>query len=50
MKKIFLSLISIILLLITLIIIYLSVIGYETEKFNSLLEGKGKIKFFQYKN
>ncbi len=45
MKKIFLSLISIILLLITLIIIYLSVIGYETEKFNSLLEGKVKSSF-----
>ena len=44
MKK-FLSLISIILLLITLIIIYLSVIGYETEKFNSLLEGKVKSSF-----
>ncbi len=45
MKKTILTVISITSLFITLTIIYLSIFGYETEKFNSLLENKVKSNF-----
>ncbi len=40
MKKIFLSIVSLIALLLLSIIVFLSTAGYETDKFNSLLENK----------
>ena len=40
MRKIILSLITLILILIVIITVYLSIIGYETDKFNSILENK----------
>ncbi len=40
MRKIILSLITLILTLIAIITAYLSIIGYETDKFNSFLENK----------
>ena len=42
MKKIFLSIVSLIALLLVTIIVFLSTAGYETDKFNSLLENKIK--------
>ena len=45
MKKTILILTSATFFFITLIIIYLSVFGYETEKLNSLLENKVKSNF-----
>ena len=40
MRKIILSLITLIVILTLIITAYLSIIGYETDKFNSFLENK----------
>ena len=42
MRKIFLSVVSLIALLLISIIVFLSTAGYETDRFNSLLENKIK--------
>ena len=43
MRKIFLLVVSLIAVLLVSIIVFLSTAGYETDKFNSLLENKIKV-------
>ena len=50
MRKIILSLITLILILTAIITAYLSIIGYETDKFNSFLENKITSNFSNTKN